>query len=152
RESQWEFKERYLRATVLPHEIECSLSTLIFSGVLDRFPNLQIVSAENNCGWVPYYLQRMDRAFVRTRLTAAFKAPLKPSEYFARQIWCTYIDDEVGVASRRFIGVDRLMWSSDYPHQASTWPRSQEIVARDFAGASPEDRFQITRGNVARLY
>jgi len=48
--------------------------------------------------------------------------------------------------------VDRMMWSSDYPHQASSWPHSQDVVARDFKDASPEDRFKITRGNVAKLY
>ena len=65
RESQWDFGDRYMRATVLSHEVERSFSVLIFSGVLDRFPALQIVSAENNCGWLPYYLQRMDRTFER---------------------------------------------------------------------------------------
>src|SRR5215468_6740127 len=63
-ESQWDFGDRYMRATVLSHEVERSFSVLIFSGVLDRFPELQIVSAENNCGWLPYYLQRMDRTFM----------------------------------------------------------------------------------------
>ena len=77
---------------------------------------------------------------------------LKPSEYFQRQMWATYIFDYVGVQSRQFIGVDRMMWSSDYPHQASSWPKSQEVVARDFAGASEDDIFKITRGNAARLY
>ncbi|MGH7056115.1 MAG: amidohydrolase family protein [Stellaceae bacterium] len=151
-ESQWNWGERYMRTAVLPHEIEKSFSVLIFSGVLDRFPGLQIVSAENNCGWIPYYLQRMDRLFERNRVASGFTIKLKPSEYFRRQMWCTYIDDYVGVQSRRFIGVDRMMWSSDYPHQASSWPHSQEVVARDFAEASAEDRFRITRGNVARLY
>ncbi len=141
-----------MRTAVLPHEIEKSFSVLIFSGGLDRFPQLQIVSAENNCGWIPYYLQRMDRLFERNRVASGFTIKLKPSEYFRRQMWCTYIDDYVGVQSRRFIGVDRMMWSSDYPHQASSWPHSQEVVARDFAEASAEDRFRITRGNVARLY
>ena len=129
-----------------------SFSVLIFSGVLDRFPRLQIVSAENNCGWVPYYLQRMDRTFERGRYAAGFTFRLKPSEYFQRQMYCTYIDDYVGVANRRFIGVDKLMWSSDYPHQASSWPHSQDVVARDFREASADDRFKITRGNVAKLY
>ncbi len=151
-ESQWNWGERYMRTTVISHEIERSFSVLIFSGVLDRFPSLQIVSAENNCGWLPYYLQRMDRVAERSRVAAGFTMKLKPSEYFQRQMHCTYIDDFVGVANRQFIGVDRMMWSSDYPHQASSWPHSQEIVARDFAEASAEDRFKITRGNVARLY
>jgi predicted TIM-barrel fold metal-dependent hydrolase len=151
-ESQFNWGERYMRATVLSHEVERSFSVLIFSGVLDRFPQLQIVSAENNCGWIPYYLQRMDRAFERQRISAGFTNQLKPSEYFQRQMWCTYIDDFVGVANRNFIGGDRMMWSSDYPHQASSWPHSQDVVARDFKDASAEDRFKITRGNAARLY
>jgi len=129
-----------------------SFASSIFSGVLDRFPELQIVSAENNIGWLPYYLQRMDRAFERQGISAGFANKLKPSEYFQRQMWATYIDDYVGVANRHFIGVDKLMWSSDYPHQASTWPHSQDVVARDFKDASPEDRFKITRANAARLY
>lgn len=154
RESQWNagIKERYMRSTVLPHEVERSFSVLIFSGVLERFPNLKIVSAENNCGWLPYYLQRMDNAFVRGRYASGYKLSLKPSEYFRRQMYCTYIDDYIGVANRHFIGVDQIMWSSDYPHQASSWPHSRDVVARDFKDASAEDRFKITRGNVARLY
>src|SRR4029077_7273083 len=151
-ESQWNWGERYMRSTVLSHEVEKSFSVLIFSGVLDRFPGLQIVSAENNCGWIPYYLQRMDRAFERQRGAPRFPNKLKPSEYFQRQMWCTYIDDYVGVASRQFIGIDRMMWSSDYPPQASSWPHSQDGDARAFKDASDEDRFKITRGNVARLY
>src|ERR671935_2140537 len=99
-ESQYNWGERYMRATVLSHEVEKSFSVLIFSGVLDRFPELQIVSAENNIGWIPYYLQRMDRAFERQRIAAGFKLSLKPSEYFRRQMHCTYIDDYVGVANR----------------------------------------------------
>lgn len=154
RESQWNFgvKERYMRATILSHEVERSFSVLIFTGVLERFPRLQIVSAENNCGWLPYYLQRMDRTFERSRYASDYNLSLKPSEYFQRQMYCTYIDDYVGVANRHFIGVDKLMWSSDYPHQASSWPHSQDIVARDFKDVSEEERFKITRGNVANLY
>jgi predicted TIM-barrel fold metal-dependent hydrolase len=53
---------------------------------------------------------------------------------------------------RDLIGVDRMMWSSDYPHAASTWPNSLDYVNRDFEGANDEDRHKITRGNVAKLY
>jgi predicted TIM-barrel fold metal-dependent hydrolase len=148
-ESQWNWGERYMRSVVLGYEVEKSFAVLMFSGVLDRFPKLQIVSAENNIAWIPYFLQRMDRFASRS---TGLGIKLKPSEYFARQMWATYIFDYVGVQSRQFIGVDRIMWSSDYPHQASSWPNSQEVVARDFKDASPEDIFKITRGNVARLY
>ena len=72
--------------TVLSHEVEKSFSVLIFSGVLDRLPQPQIVTAENNIGWLPYCLQRMDRAFERQRISAGFTNKLKPSDYFQRQM------------------------------------------------------------------
>ena len=81
-ESQYNWGERYMRSTVLSHEVEKSFSVLIFSGVLDRFPQLQIVSAENNIGWIPYYLQRMDRAFERQRISAGFTEQAEAERIF----------------------------------------------------------------------
>ena len=155
----WEYgaEKRALRSTVTPHEIEKSFSILILSGVLERFPRLKIVSAENNCGWLPYYLQRMDRGFARfgpsgTVTPWPTKLTLKPSEYFRRQMYCTFIDDSFGVASRHWIGVDNIMWSSDYPHTASTWPHSRDIIERDFKDVSEVEKRKIVRENVAQLY
>jgi predicted TIM-barrel fold metal-dependent hydrolase len=155
----WEYgaEQRAMRPTVTPHEIEKSFSILILSGVLERFPRLKIVSAENNCGWLPYYLQRVDRAFARfgpsgTVTPWPTKLTLKPSEYFQRQMYCTFIDDPFGVASRHWIGVDNIMWSSDYPHTASTWPRSRAVIARDFKEVHEEEQWKILRGNAAKLY
>jgi predicted TIM-barrel fold metal-dependent hydrolase len=156
---QWEYgaEKRALRQTVTPHEIEKSFSILILSGVLERFPRLKIVSAENNCGWLPYYLQRMDRGFARfgpsgTVTPWPTKLTLKPSEYFRRQMYCTFIDDSFGVASRHWIGVDNIMWSSDYPHTASTWPHSRDIIERDFKDVSEVEKRKIVRDNAAQLY
>jgi predicted TIM-barrel fold metal-dependent hydrolase len=155
----WEYgaEQRAMRSTVTPHEIEKSFSILILSGVLERFPRLKIVSAENNCGWLPYYLQRMDRGFARfgpsgTVTPWPTKLTLKPSEYFRRQMYCTFIDDSFGVASRHWIGVDNVMWSSDYPHTASTWPHSRDIIERDFKDVSEVEKRKIVRENVAKLY
>jgi len=155
----WEYgaEKRAMRQTVTPHEIEKSFSILILSGVLERFPRLKIVSAENNCGWLPYYLQRMDRGFARfgpsgTVTPWPTKLTLKPSEYFRRQMYCTFIDDSFGVASRHWIGVDNVMWSSDYPHTASTWPHSRDIIERDFKDVSEVEKRKIIRENVAQLY
>ena len=148
----WEYgaEKRAMRSTVTPHEIEKSFSILILSGVLERFPRLKIVSAENNCGWLPYYLQRMDRGFARfgpsgTVTPWPTKLTLKPSEYFRRQMYCTFIDDSFGVASRQWIGVDNVMWSSDYPHTASTWPHSRDIIERDFKEVSEVEKRKIVR-------
>jgi predicted TIM-barrel fold metal-dependent hydrolase len=67
-------------------------------------------------------------------------------------MYCTFIDDPFGVASRRWIGVDNVMWSSDYPHTASTWPRSRAVIERDFKDISEEEKWKIIRGNPAKLY
>ena len=139
---------RYTVSVDVSHEIQVSLGMIILSGVLERFPNLTVISAEFHCGWIPYFLQRMDSAAAR----GGFGLSLKPSEYFQRQIYATYIEDPVGVGMRDLIGVDRIMWSSDYPHDGATWPDSQQYVDRDFPSASDEDRYRITRGNVAKLY
>lgn len=134
------------------HEVERSLATIVLSGVLERFPKLEFVSVESQAGWVPYFLQRLDRAgktrkdFYPTRLS------LTPREYFHRQVFVTYIDDPVAIRMLDLIGVDNLMWSSDYPHNASTWPRSQEIVERDFGHLTPDVRRRVVRENVMKLY
>ena len=75
-----------------------------------------------------------------------------PSEYFRRQVYATFIDDEVGVRNCDLFGVDNYMWSSDYPHLMATWPRSREAVARNFHGTSDEVKWKIVRDNAARVY
>jgi predicted TIM-barrel fold metal-dependent hydrolase len=77
---------------------------------------------------------------------------LKPSEYFHRQVYATFIDDPVGVANRHQIGIDNIMWSSDYPHTASIWPHSQEVLARAFKDVPAAEKWQIVRENVTQLY
>src|SRR3712207_9488701 len=66
---------------------------------------------------------------------------------FRSQCYATFIDDPVGVATRQFIGVDNIMWSSDYPHTVSTWPHSRQVVERDFQGVPPSEKWQMVRGN-----
>jgi predicted TIM-barrel fold metal-dependent hydrolase len=146
---------RPLRSTVAAQEVQRALTIIISSGVLERFPTLQVISAEYGVGWVPFWLGRVNqsagtgpsrRGGFETKLT------MKPAEYFARQVFVTYIDDEVGIKYRHDIGLDRIMWSSDYPHAASTWPKSADYINRDFAGAPESEEYQIVRGNVSALY
>jgi predicted TIM-barrel fold metal-dependent hydrolase len=144
--------DRYVRSTVLSHEVQRTLVVLICSGVLERFPALKIVSAENEVGWLPFFLQKLDQAQEEYRYLYPVPLKLKPSEYFRRQIFATFIDDPVGVASREFVGVENIMWSSDYPHTVSTWPHSREVVERDFKGVPEGEKRLIVRENVARLY
>ena len=144
--------DRYLRAVTGADEVKRTLTVFIFSGVLERFPGLKVVSAENNVGWLPFVIQRWDQAHASSRFMQTTPLTLKPSEYFHRQVYATFIDDAVGVENRHQIGIDNIMWSSDYPHTASTWPHSRDIIARDFKAAPEAEKWKIVRENVITLY
>jgi predicted TIM-barrel fold metal-dependent hydrolase len=144
--------DRYVQSVTLADEVKRSLTVLLFSGVLERFPHLNVVSAENDVSWLPFTIQRWDQTFDHMRHMYPTALKLKPGEYFHRQIYATYINDQLGVKYRNQVGVGNMMWSSDYPHTASTWPHSQEIIARDFAGVPEAEKSRIVRGNVMGLY
>ncbi len=112
----------------LIHEIQESLSTLIFGGVFERFPELRIVSAENDVGWFPHYLHRLEHTYEKYREMMPNPPPRKPSEYVRRQIWATFQDDPVGPANHQFFGADNYMWASDFPHSDSTFPESHTWI------------------------
>ena len=150
-------KKRTIAAGINSHEVESTFSTLIMSGVLERFPGLKVVSAELNCGWLPYFLRRLDERFIARGVRvhgSAFptKLNLKPSEYFRRQLYATFIDDTFGIAHRHEIGVENLLWSSDFPHSATFWPHSREKIAKDFQGVDEADQQKILARNAAQLY
>jgi len=150
-------EKRTVANAVASHEVETTFATFILSGILERFPRLKIISAELNCGWLAYFLHRMDRAFDSrgVRLQGSpfpTKLTMKPSEYFRRQLFATFIDDPYGLAHRDEIGVDNLLWSSDFPHSATFWPHSREKIAEDFQGIGAEDKRKILSENVAKLY
>lgn len=147
-----ESMNRYQRSMSLPAEIQRSLTDIIFSGVLERFPTLKLVSAENDIGWVAYFLYRADRLFKRWRYLSPTTLDLTPTEYFRRQIYATFMDDPVGTLTIQRVGSDNFMWSNDYPHQASTWPKSMDVIASDFKDISEEDTWKVVHDNCAKLY
>lgn len=136
----------------LIHEVQRSLSTIIFSGVLERFPQLMIVSAENDSGWLPHYMYRADHAWEKFGTIGKRPIPLRPSEYIRRQLWATFQDDPIGPATYKFFGEDNYMWASDFPHTDSTWPNSRTVIERDFAGVPEPVAEKIVYSNAARLY
>ena len=80
------------------------------------------------------------------------KLPLRASEYIKRQVYATFISDPVFVDSLQRYGADNIMWSSDYPHTAATFPRSREIVAKRL-GQLPQDQLtKIVHDTAAKVY
>ena len=122
----------------------------ILPGVLARFPELKIVLVEPSLGWVPYYLDVLD-----SMAAGPYDFPAlddKPSSYFHRQMYLTFVDDPRGLEHRHELGVDRIMWSTDFPHPATSWPNSQAVVEKNFAGIPDDERELIVAGNAARVY
>ena len=135
-----------------PMEVMLTIGEMLTSTLFDRFPRLRVVLAEADTGWLPWLLQRVDRGHERYALQNDIHTKLKPSEYFHRNVSASFIQDRVGVFNRGTIGVENLMWSSDYPHTDSTWPKSKESIEHDFAGVSETDRVKMTCTNAAKLY
>jgi predicted TIM-barrel fold metal-dependent hydrolase len=133
-------------------ELQQSLRSLIYGGTLDRFPTLRIVSAENDAGWVAHYLHRLDHIHERLHGKQPGRLKMFPSEYLRRHLWATFQDDPVAPLTCSYFGEDRFMWASDFPHTDSTWPHSQEIIARDFAHVSESVRRKILSDNAVELY
>jgi predicted TIM-barrel fold metal-dependent hydrolase len=122
----------------------------ILPGVLARFPKLKIVLVEPSLGWVPFYLDTLD-----SMAAGPYDFPElddKPSAYFHRQMHLTFVDDPRGLLLRHELGVDRIMWSTDFPHPATSWPNSQAVVEKNFAGIPDDERDLIVAGNAARVY
>jgi predicted TIM-barrel fold metal-dependent hydrolase len=144
----------YTKMVMAQHEVQESLLSLIFGGVLDRFPRLKLVSAEGDIAWIPHLLARADKYYAsRTRRGHNLTLPMAPSEYFGRQVWATFIKDPLGLQTYRYgAPVDRIMWSTDYPHPASFFPHSQEILEKDFINVPDGDKHKIVYENAAKLY
>jgi uncharacterized protein len=132
------------------NESQKSIALMLMGGVMDKFPKLRVVSTENDIGWIPYFLYRLDRNWDQHFLVD--QAPLKPSEYARRQLWATFQDDPPGVAMHKFFGEDNFMWASDYPHTDSTWPDSQKVIEQNFATIPAPVTRKIVYDNAARLY
>ena len=127
---------------------------LIWGGVLERHPDLKLVFTESKADWVPTTLEYLDGIYSR-RFFSHIKSIVKhkPSEYWARQCYVAasfMTHDEALLRDR--IGLDRLMWGSDYPHLEGTWPKSVRSLRRTFAGVPAEDTRRILADNPAALY
>jgi uncharacterized protein len=125
------------------------------SGVFEKFPNLKIVSAENEGGWLPFFMMRMDWHYENNfRLTGGvrFSNARMPSDFMHSNIWVSFIEDPTFVRVRDSIGYERALWGSDFPHAEATFPNSASIISRMFDGVPDDERIAMTRTNVMKLY
>ena len=129
-----------------------AMADLIWGAVPQRYPQLRFVVVEGGIGWVASLLGFMDHWWNDHRHWMEPQLDEAPSTYFKRQFWATFEDDRAGILTRELVGVDRLMWGSDYPHTEGTFPYSQEQIMRDFMGVPEAEVYQMVTGNAAQLY
>ncbi len=128
---------------------------LLFGGVFQKFPTLRVALSEGGIGWVPFYLDRIDRHWTnQTWLhgNEEFGGKL-PSEVFKEHFLCCYITDPAGLELRHRM-LDNVAWECDYPHTDTTWPESPEFAWRELqaAGCTPEEIDKITFENACRFF
>lgn len=129
-----------------------ALGMWVLTGVLERFPRLKVVFVEPGIGWVSWWLYIVDDMAKRQGYEFPGLKDL-PSHYFRQSVYLTFIDepDVIRHAHDR-LGINNVMWSSDYPHPVSSWPNSKPIIETVLAGVSQADRDLVLAGNAARVW
>lgn len=113
--------------TLQPMNIQSAAADLLFSRVLKRFPAIRIALSEGGTGWIPYFLERVDRVYdLHSTWTLQDFGDKLPSEVFREHFLTCFISDDLGIGLRDRIGVDCMAWECDYPHSDSMWPTAPE--------------------------
>ncbi len=139
---------------VIPMQLDEVLAGMIFSGLLEDRPNVKFVLGEGGLGWLPYIVERLDHENHKyyEKITDR-RLKMLPSEIFARQVIATYEDEKIGVKLIPEIGINNVMWASDYPHGDSTWPHSRKALAESpLTDLGEEAVRRILFENAAELY
>lgn len=134
-----------------------SIAQLVLSGVFERYPKLKIFFAETRLGWVPFWLEHMDLWYKRhvgwAEEQLGFK-PLQhlPSEYVRNHVYFTVQYERVAVEERHHVGVDHIMFATDFPHIENEWPNSRPIIEKLYADVPAAERDKIWAQNAVRYF
>lgn len=134
--------------------VRMSLCHLVLSGVFERFPDLRVIEVEHDLAWLPFFFNRLDITYKErtTQTPYRYKGGFLPSDFMRRNVFHSFQEDDLGIRDRDIIGVENLLWGSDYPHAESTFPKSQEILDRILCDVPDEERALIVGGNASKLY
>lgn len=130
---------------------------LALDGVFERFPDLKIFFAETQVGWVPLFLEqakiRYDRHWYWAQEMLGWEPlPKEPTEYIRERCLWGFQEDRVGVELRHHVGVDKVIWATDFPHQESEFPHSRGVIERIFAGVPEDEKRKMVAQNVIDFF
>ena len=125
---------------------------LLMSDVFYKFPNLKVALSEGGIGWMPYLLERIDYSWGRHKYWCNINADKLPSELFREHIYGCFISDRSGIEQRHRIGIDNIMFESDYPHSDCNWPHTRKLLAEHFVDVPDDEARKIVELNARTLY
>lgn len=125
---------------------------LVFSGVFDSHPNLQIVFAEGGIGWVPAALQDAEMLYDAHTGLQDYRPKHRPSHYWHNNCYGTFQNDLLGLRLMDYIGVDRVMWANDYPHLEGAFGYSRESMASVIDTLGLEGARKVLGDTARKLY
>src|SRR5947208_1421556 len=125
---------------------------MIFTGVFDRFPELHVSWIEIGVGWLPHFIEMLDDKFWRNRSWGELPIGEPPSFYWRRNNSATFITDRSGIELRERVGVNTIMWSSDYPHHGNDWPYSRKVIEDTMGNIPADERDRMIGGNAVPIF
>jgi predicted TIM-barrel fold metal-dependent hydrolase len=139
--------------TLQPMNICSAAADLLWSRIPKHYPTIKIALSEGGTGWIPYFLDRLDRTYDMHHLwTGQDFGDRLPSEVFRQHFLTCFISDPVGIQLRHAIGIDNICWECDYPHSDSSWPEAPEELATVAADVPDDELAKITYANAMRWY
>ena len=141
--------------TLQPMNIVSAAADLLWSRVIKQYPEIRIALSEGGTGWIPYFLERVDRTYeMHSAWTMQDFGGKLPSEVFREHFLTCFISDPMGVRLRHDIGIDNICWECDYPHSDSMWPGAPEQLWRVLQDCQvpDEDIAKMTHENAMRWY
>lgn len=125
----------------------------LWSGWAVRYPELKIAMSEGGIGWVGMLIDRLDNIMARSGYGSGWQdKEMGPSDVLRRNFWFCMIDDPSTICTRETIGVENILFESDYPHGDGTWPDTQSVMAKVLGDLPVDEIRMITHENAAKLY
>ena len=125
---------------------------LMLSPVFHKFPGVKMALSEGGIGWMPYILERVDYVWERHRWYNDVNRDVRPSEIFRDHLWGCFISDDAGIEARHRIGIDNIMFESDYPHSDSQWPHTRKILEESMANVPDDEAVKMVETNAREFY
>lgn len=158
--TEWDFyqQDKVSIGGIVTRYFSCvrPFSYLIFAGVFDRYPNIKLIGAEVDCGWVPFWVQTMEHHWAVQKSWFPVKLQRHPTEFIGKNIFTTNVDDYCGydlIKTGLYPWLSGMtMFSSDYPHSATIWPNSHKVANVMIDGMKPDDARKALQDNAVGVF